>query len=283
MPLQDDSTAPTIDCPHSSPRIPSALLAGISIATPQEEDDQGLSTAICAAISSTPLSWEDIQVATASDETLQNLAHLIEEGPPNKRHEMPPETRTYFPYRDSLSNIDGVIVYGDRIVIPSNLRQTCLDALHAAHQGTSRMTARAEASIFWPGMTKDIAATRESCATCNGIAPSQPAMPSITPETPEYPFQHVCGDFFHHMGVSYLVLVDRYSHWPIVRAPRASSTRCATPSPRTESLTPLHQMAGQSSHHTKREHSSRTGACATEYHQPTTPMPIAEQKSASSQ
>ena len=52
---------------------------------------------------------------------------------------------------------------------------------------------------------------------CNGIAP---AMPSTTPETPIYPFQHVCGDFFHHMGISYLVLVDRYSHWPIVTPSR---------------------------------------------------------------
>ena len=82
------------------------------------------------------------------------------------------------------------------------------------------MTARAESSIFWPEMTKDIAATRDRCTNCNGITPSQPAMPSTTPETPIYPFQHVCGNFFHHMGISYLVLVDRYSHWPIVTQSR---------------------------------------------------------------
>lgn len=131
---------------------------------------------------------------------------------------MPPEIHAYFPYRESLSNVDRVLTYGDRIIIPTSLRQTCLDALHAAHQGTSRMTARAESSM--PGMSKDIAATRESCTICNGIAPSHPAMPSTTPETPAHPFQHVCGDFFHHMGVPYLVLVDRYSHWPIVTASR---------------------------------------------------------------
>jgi hypothetical protein len=41
-------------------------------------------------------------------------------------------------------------------------------------------------------MTKDIATTRDRCTICNGIAPSQPAMPSTTPETPIY---HVCGNF----------------------------------------------------------------------------------------
>jgi hypothetical protein len=168
---------------------------------------------MCAAVSNTPLGWEDVQIATAADDALQDLAHLIEEGPPDRRHQMPPAIHAFFPY---LSNVDGVLTYRDRIIIPTSLRRTCLDALHAAHQGTSRMTARAESSIFWPGMTKDIAATRDRCTICNGITPSQPAMPFTTPETPIYPFQHVCGDFFHHMGISYLVLVDRYSHWPIV-------------------------------------------------------------------
>jgi len=31
-------------------------------------------------------------------------------------------------------------------------------------------------------------------------------MPSVTPMEPEYPFQHLCADFFHHEGVTYLVL-----------------------------------------------------------------------------
>lgn len=86
------------------------------------------------------------------------------------------------------------------------------------------MTARAEASIFWPGITKDITATRDRCATCNSNAPSQPAMPSITPEEPLYPFQHVAADFFHHQGITYLVIVDRYTNWPVVTPSREGAT-----------------------------------------------------------
>ena len=78
------------------------------------------------------------------------------------------------------------------------------------------MTARAQTSLFWPGILRDIAETRSKCTICNSNAPSQPAMPSTTPADPEYPFQHICANFFHHDGVSYLVLVDRYSNWPIV-------------------------------------------------------------------
>lgn len=82
------------------------------------------------------------------------------------------------------------------------------------------MTARAEASLFWPGITRDIAETRNKCGICNSNAPSQPAMPSTTPMEPEYHFQHLCADFFHHEGVTYLVLVDRFSNWPIVSPSR---------------------------------------------------------------
>ena len=224
MNLPDDNTAPDLACPNHSPRIPTTLLAGISIAHPTEDPAAGLATALCAAITGIPLDWETLQVATAADDSLQELSLLIEHGPPEKRHLMPPSTRDYSPFIHALYTVDGVICRGDRIVIPTELRPACLDALHAAHQGVSKMTARAEASIFWPGITKDIAATRDRCAICNGNAPSQPAMPSITPVESLYPFQHICADFFHHQGVTYLVLVDRFSNWPVVNTSRDGAT-----------------------------------------------------------
>ena len=78
------------------------------------------------------------------------------------------------------------------------------------------MTARAESSIFWPGITPAISALRASCQHCNRIAPSNPSAPPTPLFTPDYPFQCVCADFFHYKGCNYLVVVDRYSNWPIV-------------------------------------------------------------------
>ena len=45
---------------------------------------------------------------------------------------------------------------------------------------------------------------------------NQPNAPLTPPTQPVYPFQCVCADFFHYKGVNYLVIVDRYSNWPIV-------------------------------------------------------------------
>ena len=107
-------------------------------------------------------------------------------------------------------------MYNDRIVVPQSLRTRVLEALHSAHQGTSSMIARAESSVFWPGITSDIKRIRASCQQCNRNAPSQPDAPPTPPTIPVYPFQAVCADFFHICGQYYCVIVDRYSNWPIV-------------------------------------------------------------------
>ena len=78
------------------------------------------------------------------------------------------------------------------------------------------MIARAESSVFWPSITTDIRNTRDRCSHCNRNAPSNPHAPSVPPTMPEYPFQCVCADYFSHKGIPYLVIVDRYSNWPIV-------------------------------------------------------------------
>ncbi|XP_033756282.1 uncharacterized protein LOC117339027 [Pecten maximus] len=86
------------------------------------------------------------------------------------------------------------------------------------------MTARAEGSVFWPGITRAINNTRLDYYHCNRIAPSNPDAPPYPLTSPDYPFQCICADYFTHRGVNYLVIVDRYSNWPIVeRASRGAS------------------------------------------------------------
>ena len=105
---------------------------------------------------------------------------------------------------------------GERIIIPSALRKQILDALHAAHQGIGAMSQRAADSVFWPGISIDITRTREECKDCHRIAKSNAMEPSVEVQHPDYPFQKLCSDYFTFMGINYLVVVDRYSNWPIV-------------------------------------------------------------------
>ena len=94
-------------------------------------------------------------------------------------------------------------------------------SLHVAHQGIILMTASAESSVCWSGITSAIASTRINCNHCNRIAPSQPNAPLIPPTLPSYPFQCICADFSIFKGTHYLCIIDRYSNWPIIE-----KTRC---------------------------------------------------------
>ena len=98
-----------------------------------------------------------------------------------------------------------------------HMQQEVLSALHAAHQGVTAMNARAETSVFWPGITNQIIGARAKCEDCNRMVPSQPSAPPTTPIDPTYPFQCICSDYFKYMGSSYLIIVDRYSNWIIVQ------------------------------------------------------------------
>ena len=210
--LQDDVSSLTIpeivlNGPHSPNYTPEAT----------DESEILLQESLSSALSSTSvITWEDVQTATSSDQDMNRLLESIEDGIPEDRLQMPQGIRPFHGIRHHLYTVDGVVIYKDRIVIPPSLRRTCLSSLHAAHQGTSAMIAKAESSVFWPGITKDITQQRATCSACNRMAPSQPAQPPTPPSLSEYPFQCVCCDLFHYKGHQYLVLVDRYSNWPVV-------------------------------------------------------------------
>ncbi len=212
MKLPDD-IAPITDVKHT-------FVAGIRQFDHHQSDasidDDTLGSAICALTSLNSVTWDKVRHATSSDENMNLLLSTIESGIPKYRHELPPTLREYHQFREHLYSVDGVVIYKDRIVIPPSLREEVLSSLHAAHQGVTSMTSRAEASIFWPGITSAITALRASCVQCNRIAPSQPSAPPTPTILPSYPFQCICADFFTYRGVSYLCIVDRYSNWPII-------------------------------------------------------------------
>ena len=100
-----------------------------------------------------------------------SLMDAINQGFPDSFRALP-STSHFWQYRDRLYIIDGVVIYDDRVVVPTMLRNVVLEALHAAHQGISSMGARARETVFWPGMSEDIQKTRQTCQPCIKIAPS---------------------------------------------------------------------------------------------------------------
>ena len=164
------------------------------------------------------VTWERVQEETWLDASMRNLVSAIKQGFNEAILERLPEgLADYWRYRDNLEVVDGVVMMGERIVIPPSLRPEVLDHLHGAHHGVSQMTARARASLFWPGITSDIARTRDNCRTCDTIAPSQLQTDAVPPAIPTYPFEMICSDYFDLEGSHFLLTVDRFTGWVDVR------------------------------------------------------------------
>ena len=165
------------------------------------------------------ISWSCVSEETRRDPALCKLKRALNEGFSSRDPDIAPYAR----YIDSLYVDDDVILYNDRIVVPSSLRKRVLEALHAAHQGVSYMKARAQAIVFWPHMTYDIERIRNECAECNRNAPSQARESAQPINPPSTPFEQVYADYFQFGGHHYLVIGDRLSGWSEIYATPARS------------------------------------------------------------
>ena len=119
----------------------------------------------------------------------------------------------------------GLLLRGNRIVIPSSLRADILEKLHSGHQGMTKCRQTAKDSAWWPGIRKDIEETVTKCPICcrQRAQHAEPLMPS---PLPEHPWQKIATDLFEWRKVDYLLVVDCYSCY--TEAAKLTSTIAAS-------------------------------------------------------
>jgi hypothetical protein len=64
---------------------------------------------------------EQIRKETASDETMKTLTATIRRGWPESRKQVPNDIQDFWNYRDELSEVEGILLKQDKIIIPPNL------------------------------------------------------------------------------------------------------------------------------------------------------------------
>ena len=166
---------------------------------------------------STPIDLTAVKSSTAQDPTMNLLKHTIYNGWPPYRKQCPQELWEFWNFRCDLTLEDGLVLKGSRIVVPTSMRNQVLQAIHLGHQGENKCILRARESVFWPGISADIRQMVKDCDPCNKHKSAQPRLPILQPDLPTRPWEKLGADIFEFNKEKYLMVVDYYSRFPVIR------------------------------------------------------------------
>ena len=154
---------------------------------------------------------KEIMEKQFQDETCQLLIKYCQSHWP-ERNKVASSAKPYISVANELSVCNGLLLRGDRIVIPLSIRQEILGKLHCGHQGITKCRERARQSVWWPGINKEIETMIQKCLVCCKHR-TQHAEPLRPTPFPENPWQKVATDLFEWKKTTYLLVVDYYSRY----------------------------------------------------------------------
>ncbi len=81
---------------------------------------------------------QQLKEATVADQDFQDLCEKVETGWPQKRRSVNNNLHSYLPMQYKISMQNGIVMVGDKIIIPLSFKKVILEKLHIAHQGIQR-------------------------------------------------------------------------------------------------------------------------------------------------
>ena len=157
---------------------------------------------------------DKIRQECTRDEEMQLLLEYLHNGFPHDNSKLSGNLRQYRAIPSELYDQDGLILYNNRIVIPTGMQKDILFRIHEGHLGMDKCKALARSAVFWPGINQDIENTVGRCPTCNMFRSHQASEPLTPHPVPFKAYQKVGADIFTLHGKDYLLVVDYFSKFP---------------------------------------------------------------------
>ncbi|UYV68123.1 hypothetical protein LAZ67_5003116, partial [Cordylochernes scorpioides] len=165
------------------------------------------------ALDSSPVTSDDIRASLPGDPALRQALNYTLQG---WSEETPKEIELmpYWSRRCELGACEGLLFWGNRVIIPTNSRAKMLDELHNSHQGIVGLKSVARTLFWWPGLDKDIEETVRRCNCCQSHASMPPRTTPVNWPPTNQPWDRVHID---HLGPFeqklYLIVVDACTKW----------------------------------------------------------------------
>ena len=160
----------------------------------------------------TPVTAAKIKAWTDKDPVLSRIRKFTLYGWPDSCEET--EIKPYLHRQSEISALDGCLLWGSRVIVPTCGQQLILDQLHEAHPGISKMKAIARSFVWWPGMDKQIENCDQQCSKCQEFLHSPPKVAFHPCEWPQKPWSCIHIDHAGlFLGHQYLLVIDAHSKW----------------------------------------------------------------------
>ena len=173
---------------------------------------------------------QEVNDATAADETLQRLARVIAT---QKWHEAGKDVSQYQQIKQELSVSNGVILRGIRIIVPEKLRGRMIMLAHSGHQGIVKTKRFLRDSVWFPGIDRMVEEVVKGCVPCQAANhdPKPVCEPLHMSLLPLGPWQELSVDFCGPFpsGDYLLVVTDDFSRYPEVETLRSTSAKAVIP------------------------------------------------------
>lgn len=127
--------------------------------------------------------------------------------------------KSYKMFSDELCFYENILLRGNKIVIPQNLRNIVLHAAHEGHPGIVAMKGRLRSKVWWPRMDKDVESIVRNCKSCTLVGLPNPPAPMKRRELPYKPWIDVAVDLLGPLpNTEYiLVIIDYYSRYKEIK------------------------------------------------------------------
>lgn len=149
----------------------------------------------------------EIQDHTRADEELQRVMAALK-----TEDALPPD---YVRIRYELTECDGLLLRGDRIVPPTTLRDRILHQAHEGHPGAEAMKRRLRTKVWWPKMDRQVDKFVKHCLSCTIVSSVDPPPPLRRTTLPDRAWEYVAIDHMGPLpsGEHILVVVDYFSRF----------------------------------------------------------------------
>lgn len=140
-----------------------------------------------------PIDYKQIAKETNHDNFLKKVMQFLKEGWPNRLEKCFVDVHSH--YQD-LEEVEGCILFQDRVIIPDSMKMCVLKLLHRNHTGMHKIKQLARRTVYWFGMNRDIEDFVKTCRICQQTTALCKKPPHSSWIPTNKPFSRIHADFF---------------------------------------------------------------------------------------